>query len=143
MEATNSKNADTLSSSAKVSNPNDTKIQNETTTTTSKTSPEFEANLFSRISYAWAKPLFRKASERHKANQGLEHEDLLPLAEADSGETIIQLFENAWNKQGPEKAKLSKTLYDVVKRRFVVAGFIKLLNSSLQFTFPLLLNSIL
>jgi len=51
---------------------------------------------------------------------------------------------DAVNKRQEEKTdRIRKALFGVMGRRFIVAGFIKVLNTCLQFSFPLILNAIL
>ncbi len=145
-----------MSSSANDKNNSSSEIQSENIILSSDFSkaPEANANFFSRLIFAWAQPLFRAASERHKVNQGLEQEDLLPLIECDLGSRIGPTFEKAWRDQiensksddrdtAIEEARLSTAIRAVIGRRFIVAGLIKVLNTFLQFAFPLLTNAIL
>jgi ABC-type multidrug transport system fused ATPase/permease subunit len=106
-------------------------------------SPEMSANIFSRIMLHWAQPLFSRASDLHKQNRALEQEDLLPLPEMDMGKIIFPPFEQAWNAQPTETATIIPAVRAVIGRRFVAAGFVKLFNTSLQFSFPLILNALL
>jgi hypothetical protein len=131
--------------------------------------PETEAWFPSRLLYFWARPLFRRAAYLHKHGQALEHDDLLPLPEPDHGRVVGPAFEEAWKEQvqaerrdNPEAfhkppmklselsgaqskstTKVRKSLFAVIGRPFVIAGFIKVINTGLQFSFPLLLNAIL
>lgn len=111
---------------------------------TGAASPESQANFLSKILFSWATPLFRNASDRHKVNQALEFQDLIPLSNSDRGQEIGSILESAWAKQpNPDDATLVSAIKVLIGRRFVIAGFIKFVNSSLQFTFPILLNAIL
>jgi hypothetical protein len=123
--------------------------------------PEEEAWWPSQLFFSWEKPLFRRANKLHKRGEALEHEDLLPLPSMDHGENVGNAFDVGWRKQEdmaerPEKmledlkdnnnqgtARLTRALMEVVGPKFIVAGFIKALNTALQFSFPLLLNAIL
>ena len=140
--------------------------------------PEEEASWLSRLTFAWEKPLFTRASELAKEGKALQQEDLLPLPTVDYGKQLSNVFEQAVAKQQEEyeinkkssspatktaKTKkkasdekdteeedkqenavnLPKALLQVVGRKFIVAGFVKALNTALQFSFPLLLNAIL
>ena len=153
-----------------MSNRNDMNTKS-TPAATQTPSPEANANIFSRVVFAWAQPLFRRAKDRNKVNQGLQQEDLLPLLECDLGSQIGPIFEKAWKDQVDSSttsatpstttlvdggnnvdetttaerntAKLSTAIRAVVGRRFVVAGLVKFVNTCLQFTFPLLLQAIL
>ena len=119
--------------------------------------PEEDAWLPSLLLFTWMRPLFRRAAYLSKHDTGLQHEDLLPMPHFDRGAPIISTFERTWastangtssSKKDDTKAKqqtdrVRKALLAVLGARFWVAGAIKLLNSALQFTFPILLNQIL
>lgn len=134
--------------------------------------PEMKANILSRLTFSWAKPLFLRASTLHKANKALEFDDLLHLASIDKGVTLAPLFEDSWKAQ-EEKLKLNasqpsvddndadsnadadtekaqtpgptvgRALRKVVGLPFLWAGVVKFFNTALQFLFPILLNAIL
>ena len=103
---------------------------------------------------------------------GLQHEDLLPLPHEDHGEVVGGKFETAYAKSRaaqlakyqasgqpvPVPQKLSElkgsggnkstqnvraAVGAVIGRQYWVAGLIKVVNTSLQFSFPLLLQGIL
>jgi ABC transporter transmembrane region len=127
--------------------------------------PEEEAWLPSQLLFAWERPLFRRAAALKKEGKALEFEDLLPLMRIDYSERLGAKFEEAWNKltsaqqSHPEEpkiddvgnskktprmtAKIRKTLLEVMGWRFIAAGFVKAINTTFQFSFPLLLNQIL
>ena len=105
--------------------------------------PEMQANIVSRLLFMWAQPLFRRASDLHKQNKALEQEDLIQLPSIDYGKRIAPVFEEAWKKAPAGKATIVTAVKAVIGRRFIIAGFVKLLNTGLQFTFPLLLKAIL
>jgi hypothetical protein len=128
--------------------------------------PEEDAWLFSKLFFTWEKPLFDRATELGKKAEPLQLDDLIPLPSFDHGDVIGSSFEEAWAKQddvpapkGKAKVKglsdinsnsdhhsttrLRKSLTAVIGRRFITAGFIKALNTCIQFSFPLLLNAIL
>lgn len=133
--------------------------------------PEEQAWFVSRLFYAWMRPLFRRAKHLNRHGTALQQEDLIPLPKIDYGAPILTDFERCWEaatananekKEGaiPRAASASaedseeetkekktdrirKALFGVMGRRFVIAGFIKALNTSLQFSFPLILNAIL
>jgi len=54
--------------------------------------PEDNAWLPSRLVFHWATPVFRKASIAHKADKGLDHDDLLPLIYEDTSSSIYTRF---------------------------------------------------
>jgi hypothetical protein len=124
--------------------------------------PEEEAWLPSQLFFNWERPLFQRAAALGKLGKALEHEDLIPLMTIDHSQNLGAKFEDAWKKQAvvnklPEiqtkedlddgkqavVSKLPKTLLGVMGWRFIAAGFVKAINSALQFSFPLLLNAIL
>ncbi len=123
--------------------------------------PEEEAWLLSQLLYSWQRPLFRRASDLIRRGRALEQDDLLPLPKIDFGEVIGPKFEDAWQKRAGvaeptinkledlkgdtdmTTTRIQRTLLDVMGPRFYVAGVIKMINSALQFCFPLLLNAIL
>eukprot|EP00526_Cylindrotheca_closterium_P003615 CAMPEP_0113627398 /NCGR_PEP_ID=MMETSP0017_2-20120614/14187_1 /TAXON_ID=2856 /ORGANISM="Cylindrotheca closterium" /LENGTH=1399 /DNA_ID=CAMNT_0000537647 /DNA_START=103 /DNA_END=4302 /DNA_ORIENTATION=+ /assembly_acc=CAM_ASM_000147 len=122
--------------------------------------PEDDAWLISRILFLWQNKLFKRASVLFKKGEGLQQEDLLPLPPRDRGEVIIKKFDDAWDNQdaatGGSGKKLSneedikagapklvKTIRHILGWQFVFAGFVKAVNTALQFGFPLLLNGIL
>lgn len=122
--------------------------------------PEEDAWFPSKLLFLWMRPLFRRAAYLSKHETGLQHEDLIPLPHVDYGEDIISRFERSWNATTPlvdvsdktdendvkskqQTDRVRKAIFAVVGRRFIVAGFIKLVNTGLQFTFPILINLIL
>jgi hypothetical protein len=135
-----------------------------------KESPEMSANLFSGILYIWLQPLFTRASFLKSKGKGLEAEDLVPLPLVDQSKIIESKFKQAYqnyqqsNKRDGQHAKQNSTgekgepeverkkilesqltysLLAVCKQRLISAGIIKFFNTSLQFTFPILLKNIL
>jgi hypothetical protein len=129
--------------------------------------PETDAWLWSRLIFYWMNPLFRRAAYLKKEDEALEQDDLLPVPECDHSARIGPIFEGAWDEQLKKEAE-TKTVFktspeapdtkdDNIKstervrvalmavfgRSFYVAGVIKLCNTMLQFSFPLLLNAIL
>jgi hypothetical protein len=127
--------------------------------------PEEKAWFISHIFFTWMRPLFRRARYQTRRGTALQHEDLLPLPRIDYGEPIWSSFERSWESAAPHGAsdnseagedyaddadgnknktsRIRKALFGVMGRRFVMAGFIKMFNTALQFSFPLLLNQIL
>lgn len=105
-------------------------------------SPEMKANIFSKILFYWVQPLFHRASDLHKEGKALELTDLLNLPSIDLGGRLSSKFEGAWEREGKE-ATVKNAVRVVMGRKFILAGFIKLFNTCVQFTFPLLLSAIL
>lgn len=145
------------------------------------TSPEEQANFFSRLIFWWVQPLFSRASVLRRQGDVLQQDDLVPLANIDQGGRIFSIFDAHYAKnveklaaqraaaakadadgntsgkkmKGKKKRdaaaqskkelelQLKKTLFAVMGKRFIVAGLVKMVNSGLQFTFPLLLSAVL
>lgn len=122
--------------------------------------PEEQAWWPSHMFFLWMRPLFARAQYLSRHHTGLQHEDLIPLPAIDHGEPITANFERTWAAQeqtvGPRytnddddvNAKyktdlVRKAIFAVIGRRFVIAGFIKVVNTGLQFSFPILLHMIL
>lgn len=97
--------------------------------------------------FAWVHPLFQRARTLAKEGKALEHDDLLELPAVDDSQRIGKDFKVSWESNTDNNEKtikdLRKALLNVMGRRFVIAGMVKLINTLLQFTFPLLLNAIL
>lgn len=110
---------------------------------TQATSPEVNANIFSKIFFGWPTPLFRRATSLHKEGKALQQDDLFTLPPYDMGQAIAPIFEKAWHAQDPQTASLRNTLPSVVGKRFLWAGLLKFINSIIQFAFPFLLRGIL
>ena len=137
-----------------------------------KKDPEMSANFFSKLTFFWIQPLFSQAAYLRKHGKWLEQEDLVPLAESDKSVNVEQLFEDAYEQYTPKRKRRAKKTEDVatdseeesgsyketpdeLERRLTYAliatcksiiiqgGFLRLLNSALQFSFPILLNLIL
>jgi ATP-binding cassette subfamily C (CFTR/MRP) protein 1 len=109
--------------------------------------------------------MFSRASFLRKHGQWLEQVDLAPLASMDRTEEVEALFEKAYAEYVPKTKKskksdetsaestaeapehlegrLSHALIATCRKRLLVAGVIRFLNTVLQFSFPILLNLIL
>ena len=124
--------------------------------------PEENAWFISHIFFTWMRPLFRRAREQTRRGTALQHGDLLPLPRIDYGEPILTSFERSWEATAPQGTsessqageddadgkqnktyRIRKALLGVIGRRLIIAGFIKMVNTALQFSFPLILNQIL
>ena len=116
-------------------------------------SPENAASLFSRLLYLWPNSLFSLAKQ-----QALQANDLWRLPPVDQAEAVTRRFSAAWSaaatkqralKQLPPNAPLGKADREVVFTTamtsfvgptfWVAAPLVKLLNSTIQFAFPILL----
>jgi hypothetical protein len=126
--------------------------------------PEDDAWFLSRWLFMWEGPLFKRANQLGKIGRALEQDDLMPLTPGDYSEVIGPKFDHAWKKREKQQEegetsikkledlkgdaqqhtrRLRNAILEVMGVRFWIAGLIKLINSLLQFSFPLLLNAIL
>ena len=134
--------------------------------------PEERANIVSRLLFLWVQPLFSQAARLRRQGDVLEEDDLIPLADMDHARRIASIFDVHYAKYGEKRAarvdtagtskkkgkkqrnaaaltkkdleqQLKRTLFSVMGWRFIIAGIIKMFNSGLQFTFPLLLSAVL
>ena len=125
--------------------------------------PEMTASFLNRLLFLWIQPMFSRAAYLRQHGKVLENEDLVPIASIDKSEEIEKLFDEAYNsyvpkpvkgkKQGDEQTvaereaelekRLAHALLATIKRRFIVGGLFRFLNTALQFSFPILLNLIL
>lgn len=123
--------------------------------------PEEQAWFITSLFFGWEKMLFRRANKLHKLGRALEQEDLLPLPKWDHGDVVGEKFEKAWDSKFDDTSpsvkrlddlkgdaqqstkRLRSTIFEMIGPRFIAAGFIKMVNSALQFCFPILLNNIL
>ena len=134
--------------------------------------PEERANIVSRLLFLWVQPLFSQAARLRRQGDVLEEDDLIPLADMDHARRIVSIFDVHYAKYdekrtarvdaaGTSKKKgkkqrtaaaltkkdleqqLKRTLFSVMGWRFIIAGIVKMFNSGLQFTFPLLLSAVL
>ena len=122
--------------------------------------PEMSANFLSGLVFLWIQPMFSRASNLSKLRLFLEKEDLAPLAEMDKTENVERMFQDAYlnyvqsnkkpvNDGGREESqeelerRLVHGLIATCKRRIIEGGIFRLINSTLQFSFPILLNLIL
>jgi len=100
---------------------------------------ELQANPLSKTFFQWAQPLFTKANKLHSQNKALEQDDLLNLSSIDYADVVVEKFEASWK----EEQNIVKAIRAVIGKRFAMAGCIKVVNTLLQFTFPILLSNIL
>ncbi len=123
---------------------------------------ECDTNIFSKIFFSWAQPLFTRASKLHSQNLALELDDLLPIPYTDEGYLISKAFEDEWKKLAEQGVKggdgdgddgdeddntsnatIAKAMKPVISGKVILAGFFRAINTALQFLFPILLNAIL
>jgi ATP-binding cassette subfamily C (CFTR/MRP) protein 1 len=120
-------------------------------------SPESKAGIISKLFFLWPSPLFHLAKRRL-----LQHEDLWKLPEGDQAAVISERFSSAWTAaeatlrarkgnipMGPLSKEDREAVFVMATRRFLGASFfvltplVKLLNSTLQFSFPVLISGCL
>jgi ABC-type multidrug transport system fused ATPase/permease subunit len=123
--------------------------------------PEMDASIFNGMLFLWLQPLFTRAAFLNRRGKALEMQDLVPLPSIDLSKAVEANFVRAYEKyeSKPRKkasdddadanakreleARLIHSLLAVCKQRLISAGIIKFFNTSLQFTFPVMLNAIL
>jgi ABC-type multidrug transport system fused ATPase/permease subunit len=119
-----------------------------------KENPEMNASIPNGLLFMWLQPLFTRAYFlNRKYGTAIEQGDLPPLPDIDYTQAVEERFRKAYNEYKPKKTtgdtkkdlerRLIAALFHVCKSRINAAGFIKFLNTCLQFSFPLLLNAIL
>ena len=130
-------------------------ISNTDGSTERRPSPEERAWWISRLLFIWPSPMFQQARKR-----ALQQADLWELPHEDQAGVITKRFSTAWAQAEARcrgkydlaaGVQLSKSQREQVFTAAVAtflgprflygAGVIKLLNSSLQFTFPILLSA--
>jgi len=125
--------------------------------------PEMSASFLNRIVFLWLQPMFARAAFLRGHGKFLENDDLVPLAAIDKAEQIEKLFDEAYENYVPKPVKGKKegekqtiaerevelenrlihALLATVKRRLIVGGIFRFVNTVFQFSFPILLNLIL
>jgi len=125
--------------------------------------PEMSASFLNRIVFLWLQPMFARAAFLREHGKFLENDDLVPLAAIDKAEQIEKLFDEAYENYVPKPVKGKKegekqtiaerevelenrlihALLATVKRRLIVGGIFRFVNTVFQFSFPILLNLIL
>ena len=101
-------------------------------------SPEETANIFSRMIFGWANPLYRKGSEK-----ALEEAELWPLIDADKSVECERVFNLEYEKElrkPVDERSLKRALWRAFGAEFMIGGLYKLINDTLVFAGPLLLN---
>lgn len=126
---------------------------------------QFSAGFISRVFFLWLGPLFRAGNQSAKSGgKPLQYSDLLPLTDDDVPERISSSFERLlakYQKLGQEAAAVAVPVIDkktgkpaepkpinavtaAVREQFgpamIRAGLLKVVNSTLQFAPPVILN---
>jgi hypothetical protein len=107
---------------------------------TTHPSGEFNASWFSQMTFEWLTPMLKKG----KLEQ-LTDGDMYALLPQDTSENSGRRLRTAWLKQltkNPEDPSLLEALKEVWMRDFMLSGFFKLINDSVVFVGPLLLQSL-
>jgi len=134
-----------------------------------KRSPEIGANVISQAFFSWVSSLFFLArKKRRKDGSEIEDSDLWDLPAWDHTATLSDRFDDSWRRSAAKKLGMSPqdrnvdefastdqltsqeassiltwSVWGVVRSRMILAGFVKLCNSSVQFLYPILINLIL
>lgn len=106
-----------------------------------RATPELEANFLSRLVFWWPNTLLRLGYSKY-----LELSDLWGLAPQDDSSAVLDRFEHelAEASVNPSGWKpFWRALRQLARRQIVKSGLLKLLNSTLQFIPPILLNFVL
>jgi ATP-binding cassette subfamily C (CFTR/MRP) protein 1 len=105
-------------------------------------SPEFSANLFSKLIFGWVDPLFRVGN---KKGQTLPQSELFPLSGVDDPAVISATFERLLKKH--YEAGHPQPVNAAIREQFwapmAKAGVVKFFNSSIRFSAPIFLNFLL
>lgn len=100
-------------------------------------SPYEQADLFSRVTFAWMTPLMRLGYSKY-----LTEKDLSPLPKTLKTEVTADSFDEAWQAQVESKnsPSFSLALAYAYGKPFLLGGFFKAIQDALQFTQPQLLR---
>ena len=103
-------------------------------------SPEHKANCCSRTCFSWVGKVIKAGQKK-----AIEEEDLYALRGGDEVGLVSKKFEDALYaaKRNNEKSPVRKAIVQTFRRPFLVSGFIKYCNSTIQFAPPILLNQLL
>ncbi|CAI7921045.1 unnamed protein product, partial [Closterium sp. NIES-53] len=104
-------------------------------------SPEDEASLWSRLTFAWVGPLIRVGNAKV-----LHASDLPPLCPRDSTAAVAPSLRAAWQAETNathRRPSLPRALVSTFVRPFMAAGALKLIHDLLQLASPLLLQQII
>eukprot|EP00923_Selenidium_pygospionis_P000389 GHVN01000727.1.p1 GENE.GHVN01000727.1~~GHVN01000727.1.p1 ORF type:complete len:1703 (+),score=255.01 GHVN01000727.1:12362-17470(+) len=106
------------------------------------TSPEVNAGVLSKLTFAWMSPLITVGKERP-----LDQPDLYPLHPSEQGSVLYtrfySLLRSEWNSHTTGERSLIKVMAKFIWRPFLRAGLLKLGYDSLLFLSPLLLNNLI
>ena len=121
-----------------------------------KGSPEESASWPAQALFLWVTRLLRIASrKRKKQKEELQFEDLFGLPEKDDTRRLYSVFMEDWQRRHESGEDISdvsvkdaehmlwRSLFHVIRWKMLLALVVKLLNSSLQFSYPILLNFLL
>eukprot|EP00924_Labyrinthula_sp_SR-Ha-C_P006198 snap_masked-scaffold_63-processed-gene-0.64-mRNA-1 protein AED:0.01 eAED:0.01 QI:0/-1/0/1/-1/1/1/0/1323 len=106
---------------------------------TKRWSPEVTANVFSRMTFYWAFPLLNLTKKKNRVGEELSHEDLYWLPASDGTKYLSMKLNEKYKRTG----NLRSGILNVVKGQLYPSIIIRLLNTILQFSEPLVLNQLL
>ncbi|CAI5512620.1 unnamed protein product [Closterium sp. Naga37s-1] len=104
-------------------------------------SPEDEASLWARLTFAWVGPLIRVGNAKV-----LHASDLPPLCPRDSTAAVAPSLRAAWHAETAathRRPSLARALVSAFMHPFMAAGALKLIHDLLQLASPLLLQQII
>lgn len=105
-----------------------------------KRSPEFASSYFSHFLFLWVNPLFVAGNDTTRPP--LSSSDLFPLSDIDDPSLVSSKFEKLLQKH--QKGGSKNAVYAALKEQFwnqiFWSGIVKVVNSTLQFIPPIMLN---
>ena len=105
-----------------------------------KRSPEFASSYFSHFLFLWVNPLFVAGNDTTRPP--LSSSDLFPLSDIDDPSLVSSKFEELLQKH--QKGGSKNAVYAALKEQFwnqiFWSGIVKVVNSTLQFIPPIMLN---
>ena len=119
--------------------------------------PEASAGLLRCLTFRWIQPMFARAAQLRRHNGWLELENLALINLSDRSNAVERAFEEAWEGSsgvgggGDDNAartaelerRITRSLLTTCRGHVIRGGFLRLVNSVLQFFLSLLLNSML
>ena len=119
-------------------------------------SPEDSANWLSKALFIWVSKLLSVASrKRKKHKEELQFSDLFGLPDKDDTRTLYSIFQADWQRRHKNQEDVSdvdvkdaehmlwRSLFHVIRWKMLLALVVKIINSTLQFSYPILLNLLL
>ncbi|KAH7620070.1 putative ABC transporter C family member 10 [Nannochloris sp. 'desiccata'] len=109
--------------------------------------PEEEASWISHALFLWVGGLLNLGTQK-----SLEHDDLWDIAPGDEASRVSALFQNQLQATeddfddfngAPKQGRVGKAMWKMHRRRFILAGVVKLIHDAIMFTGPFLLEVLL